>query len=195
MIAGQTGNAPTFYNGCDTADIVLCTGLGAGQVWSMCNVGTTTAGTTAVSYGIQYQWGRNDTGFTTSTSLTYDWQSPQNDNAWGDTTNTSIARQGPCTTGYHVPSRIEFSQTAYNTFPNGAPGNAVNFPAILKMPYAGYRILSDGSLAGQGTYGYSWSSSPVVTFGYTLAFFSSTAVYPASYYVRAFGYSVRCLKN
>ena len=62
------------------------------------------------------------------------------------------------------------------------------------MPYAGYRNASDGSLATQGPYGFYWSSSPDTTTGYDLAF-NSTAVYPAGNGVRAYGFSVRCLKN
>ena len=78
-------------------------------------MGSTVAGTGASSYGGYYQWGNNANVGAAGTSATQpnasgygpgnyynsptfilaggDWSSVQNDNLWGDTTNTSVARQ------------------------------------------------------------------------------------------------------
>ncbi len=121
----------------------------------------------------------------------YDWRVTQ----LSTITNTSanIWTTSPCDTNYHVPTQSEF-QTAYNAFSNATYGNVANLPTILKMPFPGDRNYSDGSLAGQGSFGFYWSSSPLTSFGSNL-FFNSTAVTPANYGVRAYGFSVRCLKN
>jgi len=39
-----------------------------------------------------------------------DWCTSQTDDLWGNTTNTSLARQGPCPIGYHVPTQYEWWQ-------------------------------------------------------------------------------------
>jgi hypothetical protein len=59
---------------------------------------------------------------------------------------------------------------------------------------AGYRSNLAGAFYNRGAYGYYWSGSPVSTFAYALFFFS-TSVIPAVSNYRAYGFSVRCLKN
>jgi len=61
------------------------------------------------------------------------------------------------------------------------------------MPLVGYRKATDGTLHGQGTYGNYWASTLSGTYAFNRDFYSS-AVYPASTYIRANGFSVRCLK-
>lgn len=65
---------------------------------------------------------------------------------------------------------------------------------ILKLPLAGFRGYSNAYYYVQGTYGYYWSSSPFGIYGYRVGV-SSTQVYPLLYGSRAYGFSVRCLKN
>ena len=105
--------APQSYPNCLTANIWLANG----QVWSACNIGATTAGTTATSYGTYHQWGRNDGWWTQGSA---DWQT-RNDNSWGGSTTSSTAwtyntvsgtdqtlMKGPCAIGYHVPTDFEW---------------------------------------------------------------------------------------
>lgn len=137
-----------------------------------------------LSYGNHYQWGRPADGheisvwngatptsgrcfadatgvlatsdtpgnanFITTGVPPYDWRSDNNNNRW------ATANQGPCPTGYHVPTDTEWN-TAY-TF--GAWSNNVNtFDSVLKLPSAGSRDRVNGLLRIQGTVGYYWSST------------------------------------
>ena len=62
------------------------------------------------------------------------------------------------------------------------------------LPLAGYRKNSSAAYNNQGSFGYYWASSPTGTYGYHVTL-SATQVYPANSYNRAYGFSVRCLKN
>jgi prepilin-type N-terminal cleavage/methylation domain-containing protein len=55
----QTYTGGSTYSTCNSTDKIVCTGVGVGNTWSMCNVGSTVAGTTSASYGYMFQWGRN----------------------------------------------------------------------------------------------------------------------------------------
>ena len=64
----------------------------------------------------------------------------------------------------------------------------------LNFSKAGYRGYSNGQYYGQGSYGYFWSSTPDGTSAYYTTFYSGGG-YIATGNGRAFGFSVRCLKN
>lgn len=64
----------------------------------------------------------------------------------------------------------------------------------LWLELSGYRN-TDGDFYSQGSNGNYWSSTPYdSTDAFSLAF-NSSFLYPASYYYRTNGFSVRCLKN
>lgn len=65
---------------------------------------------------------------------------------------------------------------------------------ILNMPKAGSRDRNNGLYYNQGTNGYYWSSSPSATNAFALSF-SSANVRPTDAGSRAYGFTVRCLKN
>ena len=68
-------------------------------------------------------------------------------------------------------------------------------PAVLGLPFAGYRYYSSAGVLSQGSYGSYWSSSRNNTnYAYYLSFYS-TALNPQNAYYRAYGFSVRCFKN
>lgn len=195
------------YPWCDTPDITLSNW----QIWAACNIGSTIAWTGTNSYGTYHQWGRND-GWWTGGSA--DWQS-HNNNSWGwsgtseadgtwnegvwNTVSTSDQKlmQWPCATNYHVPTVFEWV-TAVNLITGKTSGwvawDVTTLQTTLKLPMPGYRGFSDGSMDIQGTYGLYWSSSPSPTYGYGLLFVS-TAIDPADDIDRAYGLSMRCLKN
>ncbi|MDD3302551.1 MAG: hypothetical protein PHN31_03270, partial [Candidatus Gracilibacteria bacterium] len=181
---------------------------------------TTTERSTAVDAraGYLYQWGRNkgftgpvtqqstqianasynpsnDTyGFVWNSNLSsyrYDWIVSQDDNLWGNTPGTSIARQGPCASGYHVPAQTEWSGIVTA---GGWGTNGTNLMNSLKMPMAGNRNRDNGTMNNQGGIGNYWSSSPNGTFGYYLNF-NSSYIGPSNIYYRANGFSLRCIKN
>jgi uncharacterized protein (TIGR02145 family) len=171
-----------------------------------------TSRTDANAYGSLYQWGRltdgheliNRTsgaavnGTTTTQSIgdqpvdnsfirgSSDWRSPQNDNLWQGVNGIN----NPCPSGYRIPTQAEW-QAEYNAFsPNNAAGA---FASPLKLPLAGYRKFSNGSVRNVGSIGDYWSSTVSGTNVRLLNFSSSNARMFA--YDRAYGFSVRCLKD
>lgn len=106
--------------------------------------------------------------------------------------------KGPCAAGYHVPTQAEWYAAVSALNPavtNTATWqNDTALATTLKLPLAGYRYTSSAAYSNQGTNGFYWASSPTGTVGYFVAL-SSTQVVPANNSYRAYGFSVRCLKN
>ncbi len=125
-----------------------------------------------------------------------DWASQQNDNLRGNTTNTFIARKGPCPNGYHVPTWAE-RDWLIAARRDIYPGNDMNWTLLmntLKLPMAGGRTYyEENSLFGQRTDGFYWSSSPNGWGSYGLLF--SDSGISSDSYDRAYSASVRCFKN
>lgn len=169
-----------------------------------------TSSTDAAAYGDLYQWGRAADGhekrnsgisstlsssntpghgnFITTDSDPYDWRSPQNNNLWQGVNGTN----NPCPGGYRLPTEAEWEAERTSWGSNDAAGA---FASPLKLPVAGIRGYSDGSLNNVGSYGIYWSSTLYDgTYSLTLYFDSSGAgVYYG--YRRVYGLSVRCLKD
>jgi uncharacterized protein (TIGR02145 family) len=191
--------------------------LGASQV--------ATSSTDHLAYGDFFQWGRADDGhqeitwtssttgsavngktstnadnpgnalFIKETISPYDWRSTQDDNLW----NGESATNNPCPSGWRLPTEAEWEAERSNGgtgfwgtggLQNNSTG-AMN--SVLKLPVAGYRSRSPGSLGDLGAYGYYWSSTVSSTNSRSISFNSSNASMNANY--RAFGLSVRCLKD
>jgi uncharacterized protein (TIGR02145 family) len=194
------------------------------QTWMDRNLGArrvATAINDVLSYGNHYQWGRpadgheitvwdgatptSGRGFADATALealsatttpghpnfiltnagTYDWLATQSDpDRWVS------ANQGPCPSGYHVPTDAQWATA--DSF--GAWNNKTDtYNSALKLPSAGLRDRFNGLLSFQGTRGYCWSSTVSGTFARYLRFNSTAA--DTSNYLRAYGFSVRCLKD
>jgi uncharacterized protein (TIGR02145 family) len=181
----------------------------SGKCWLDRNLGATQVATSsadAASYGDLYQWGRLADGHQIRTSETTttlsatdtpengnfiiessDWRSPQNDNLWQGVNGIN----NPCPSGYRIPTQAEW-QAEDNAFsPNNAAGA---FASPLKLPVAGYRGFSFGSLRNVGSFGVYWSSSVSGTFARYL-FFNSSFANNMLTSNRANGFSVRCLKD
>ena len=182
-----------------------------GKVWMDRNLGATqvaTSSTDAASYGDLYQWGRGadrhqirTSGTTTTLSTTdapgnadfilatsspYDWRSGQNTNLWQGVSGTN----NPCPTGYRIPTEIEWEAERLSWSANTSVGA---FASPLKLPMAGYRRLSGGSLSDVGSLGLYWSSTVSSTDARSLRFYSFLALVNTNN--RADGFSVRCLKD
>jgi uncharacterized protein (TIGR02145 family) len=176
--------------------------LGASQV--------ATSSTDAEAYGDLYQWGRAADGHqirtsdTTSTlsssdnpghgdffifkySYPYDWRSPKNDNLWQGVSGTN----NPCPSGYRLPTEAEWEAERTSWSSINAAGA---FASPLKLPLAGSRSHSNGSLSSVGRYGFYWSSTVVGSTGASYLVFYSRGAWPTSDR-RAYGFSVRCLKD
>tara|TARA_Y100001954_G_scaffold210294_1_gene236039 strand:- start:1702 stop:3135 length:1434 start_codon:yes stop_codon:yes gene_type:complete len=182
-----------------------------GATWMDRNLGASqvaTSSTDADSYGDLYQWGRLKDGhqcrtssttstnssdnvpghgdFITEGSSPYDWRDPQNDNLWQGTRGIN----NPCPGGYRLPTEAELDAERTSWGSNNSAGA---FGSVLKLPMAGFRNDSDGSLYFVGTHGYFWSSTVSGTNARLLRFNSSSAYLYANR--RAYGFSVRCLKD
>jgi uncharacterized protein (TIGR02145 family) len=183
-----------------------------GKTWMDRNLGATrtaTSRTDVDAYGDLYQWGRGADGhqcrnsattsilsstdkpghgdfITSSSGTNFDWRIPQNDNLWQGVNGTN----NPCPSGYRLPTKSEWEAEQASWVSDDAAGA---FASPLKLPMAGNRYCEIGSIIKVGTGGYYWSSK--VT-GATLDYlrFSSSNSYIRRYY-RAYGYSVRCIKD
>jgi uncharacterized protein (TIGR02145 family) len=210
----SAANAPASYpsgtvhcSGTPTA-VVDVTNPATGKTWMDRNLGASqaaTSSTDAAAYGDLYQWGRRADGHqcrnsaTTSTLSSTDqpahgsfifsssdWRSPQNTNLWQGVNGVN----NPCPSGYRLPTETELNaeRTSWNS--NNAAGA---FASPLKLPVAGSRGNSNGSLYGFGTIGDYWSSTVSSPLSRYLSFSSSFASMGSS--SRASGFSVRCLKD
>ena len=182
-----------------------------GRTWMDRNLGASRAATSSTdqqAYGDLYQWGRPADGHQLRNSLTtstlsssdqpdhgdfilisgnpYDWRSPQNDEMWQGASGIN----NPCPSGYRLPTEAEWNAERNSWNSNNASGA---FGSQLKLPMAGYRFRSTGSLLDVGSFGFYWSSTVSGTDSWSLAFDNSNAGWSDSN--RANGNSVRCIKD
>ena len=204
------GGVPTWTGGPPPPPPLTVTSA-TGKTWMDRNLGATqvaTSSTDSAAYGDLYQWGRDTDGhekrnssttstlsssdtpghgnFITNVSSPYNWRSSQNDNLWQGVSGTN----NPCPAGFRLPTAAEWEAERQSWSSNDAAGA---FASPLKLPLAGYRNFSNGSLYNVGSYGYYWSGTLDGSGSQRLSFGSSDA-YMVSYR-RAVGLSVRCLKE
>lgn len=214
---GNTGNVLTLINGVPTWG---GPGIGmsttdvynpiTGRIWMDRNIGAAqvaTSSTDANSYGHLYQWGRGTDGhqvrtsgttttlsssnspghgnfILTSSSPPYDWRSPQNDNLWQGVSGIN----NPCSSGYRLPTEAEWNAERLSWSSNNTNGA---FASPLKLPVAGYRSFSDGSIFS--TNANYWSGTVGGIRSRSLYFYGLDSYMLVNH--RAYGYSVRCLKD
>lgn len=204
MTSSNTGNYGTVVNPV------------TGKVWLDRNLGATqvaTSSTDAASYGDLYQWGRAADGHQVRTPLSAthntqatSWLADEGSNLWDgkfiigftdwltpaatDLWSGTAAENNPCPSGYRVPTNAEWNQERRTWSSNDAAGA---FASPLKLPMAGFRGISSGSLFLVGVYGYYWSSTVSGAGARSLYFESSAANMQTDN--RTVGLSVRCLKD
>jgi uncharacterized protein (TIGR02145 family) len=191
--------------------IVDVTNPTTGRIWMDRNLGAIQVAidtTDTLSYGDLYQWGRRSDGHQCRTSPTisalssmdqpgngsfilapnspFDWRSPQNNNLWQGVNGVN----NPCPSGYRLPTQAELETERLSWSSNNAQGA---FASALKLPMAGYRSNSNGSLYDVGTFGFYWSSKVSGFYSDYLSVNSSNAI--MFNYFRAYGFSVRCIKD
>jgi uncharacterized protein (TIGR02145 family) len=191
--------------------IVDVTNPATGKIWMDRNLGAAQVATSSTdqnAYGDLYQWGRRSDGHQCRTSPTinfalsstdqpvhgsfiqafntpYDWRSPQNANLWQGVNGVN----NPCPSGYRLPTNTELNAERLSWSNNNAAGA---FTSPLKLPKTGHRTES-GSFFAVGDFGYYWSSTTPDWGSSGLVFFpDNTGMYGIG---RAYGLSVRCLKN
>jgi uncharacterized protein (TIGR02145 family) len=187
-----------------------------GKIWMDRNLGASqvaTSSTDASSYGDLYQWGRAADGhqirtsgttptnattalpnggnswdglFITEDSSPFDWLTPQDNTLWQGVSGTN----NPCPSGYRLPTEAEWNAERASWSSNNAAGA---FASPLKLPVAGFRINGNGTLQFVGAIGWYWSSLVDGASSGYLAFSSSTVAITSG--GRAYGYSVRCIKD
>jgi uncharacterized protein (TIGR02145 family) len=184
-----------------------------GRTWMDRNLGASRvaiSSTDAEAYGDLYQWGRRADGhqcrnsgttsvlsstdqpahgkFILEPGLTYDWQNPRNDNLWQGVNGVN----NPCPIGYRLPTVTELDAERVSWSSQNSAGA---FATPLKLPVAGYRSLSDGSLNDSGSNGPGlyWCSTAGGTLINNLFFDGGDSRMSGGY--RAHGFSVRCLKE
>jgi uncharacterized protein (TIGR02145 family) len=184
-----------------------------GKTWMNRNLGATQVATSVTdedSYGDLYQWGRPKDGHESRNSNTTDntvisasaghgdfiLATSATDNNWtdfiGEDTLWQSGLNDPCPTGYRIPTEPEL-EAEIDEFEYKNDAGAFS---ALKLPLAGNRSSSLGSVNNVGTGGRYWSSTVGVSLSSTkarrLTFLSSNASVSNS--DRANGYSVRCIK-
>jgi uncharacterized protein (TIGR02145 family) len=117
---------------------------------------------------------------------TVTWRSPQNNNLWQGVNGVN----NPCQSGYRLPTETELNAERLSWSTNNSAGA---YASPLKLPMAGYRNFSNGSLNDVGSNCSYWSSTVSGTSSRLLTVISSTAYMNTSF--RANGVSVRCLKD
>ena len=204
------GNSVTSTASTGVMPVSDVTNSSTGKTWMDRNLGASQVALSSSdesSYGYLYQWGRGTDGHQLRTSGTtstlsstdvpghadfiivssglIDWRSPQNTNLWQGVSGVN----NPCPSGYRLPTEDEFNTEKATWSSQNAAGA---FGSILKLPAAGYRN-SSGGIAGVNSDGDYWMSTIGATSSRNILF-NSTNIYVGSD-KRAFGFSVRCIKN
>ena len=195
-------------NGLITITTVVDITTTTGKTWMDRNLGATqvaTSTTDVASYGDLYQWGRDSDGHERRTSNTTATTATSahaghgdfigTDNNWTDFTDEDTLWQSglndPCPAGYRIPTVIELSAESEQFNTNDAAGAFL----ALKLPLAGNRSYSGNNFNNVGSEGRYWSSTVAVGSVNTqnLHFWSGNA--QISDNERAYGFSVRCIKE
>ena len=207
---GGGGGSPVYCNGSPTS-IIDVTNPTTGAIWMDRNLGATQAATSSTdvdAYGDLYQWGRFSDGHQCRTSATnpalsstdqpahgdfitvnsgnFDWRSPKNDNLWQGVNGIN----NPCPSGYRIPTEAELEAERLSWSANTSVGA---FASPLKLPMAGYRSGSFGSLNYVDSFGYYWSST--VSGALSRVLYCDGLDSYMGDNTRAGGNSVRCLKD
>ncbi len=213
---GNSPIVPTYPAGSvfcasGSATVVEVTNSLTGKTWMDRNLGASqvaTSSTDVNSYGDLYQWGRGSDGHQCRTSATnstlsssdqpghgdfilapsspYDWRSPQNTNLWQGVNGVN----NPCPSLYRLPTDTELDTERLSWSSNNRTGA---FASPLKLPVAGERWSSNGRLDDVGADGYYWSSTINSTESRYFFFYGGNAGMNTR--DRAYGYSVRCIKD
>lgn len=199
---------------CDTEDIT---------VWiytiAACNLWTTKAWITSLSYWHYFQFGRNisyENGTWTNGTLwnNYDWKLPWWTDSWSandwwvgesekttaiysnQNTSDQALMKWPCPTWYHIPTNNEWiwinAAWTWGT-------NWFDLLNALKMPKSGYRIWTSWTITEINSKAQYWSASPTGTDAFFIYIgnqgFNPAYINPSNTKSRSQGHNIRCFKN
>ena len=184
-----------------------------GRIWLDRNLGASQVCTSfddPLCYGDYYQWGRNFDGHQVSSSATtitqasdinnagtnfirgsFDWASVDTLGATRATNWSKADGSSVCPAGFRVPTLSEFRVELTDIGSAYITDQLDAFDSFLKLPSAGYRNDYTGSLYGGG--GYIWAINVDDTKSGNFHFNGGNVAWNSVY--RAFGFSVRCIKN
>ena len=153
------------------------------------------------------------TTFITYHFRNHDWYytgSSSTDNTRWTTSSSAKSIYDPCPAGWRVPDgdsngvwskALGSSSSFTNSSLYNSTNEGMNFSGKLGSastiwyPASGLRSGSDGSLGNVGTNGTYWSASPNSVYACSLVFRNNGSVYPSDNHYRAFGFSVRCVRE
>ena len=192
----------------------LVTSPDTGRVWLDRNLGATqacTSSTDSACYGDLYQWGRAADGhqvrtssttatlastitpgtstFVTNSSSPYDWTTTDSTGSSRTSAWLNAGTNDICPAGFSVPTEAELTADTISATTTEITNAATAFSSFLKIPAAGYRHRSNGTLPLVGTNAYLWSRTAKgrsLIVGSVAAFASNNS---------ASGYSVRCIQD
>lgn len=161
-------------------------------------------------YGDLYQWGRQINGHEIRTSTTTttqmiaiddtndsfvysnsDWASVDTDGSARQALMTSNDNDKYCPPNYRVPTKAELQAE----LDISTPFDDTNFDGFLKIPQAGYRYSGDGVLTNVGLEADFWVNDTNDTTNGWSALITSGSLQSPQIANRAYGFSVRCIKN
>jgi hypothetical protein len=170
---GQQESFTTTNGTGDNTQVVEVLNPATGKIWMDRNLGAgraATSSTDAQAYGHLYQWGRAADGHQIKTS------------------GTTSTLSSPA--GYRIPTEAELNAELLSWSSNNAAGA---FASSLKLPVGGGRYASNGLLGSVGSYGCYWASEVNGSYSRGLVFIRDNAATGSE--VRAFGLSLRCIKD
>lgn len=206
MVYDTTAKQVAFFNGTvwsfwkPTTSTVPTVTTPTGRIWMDRNLGATqvsSASNGAASFGDIYQWGRLTDGHekrTSGTTITQSstdipgnsnfiinnsgWRNPQNPNLWQGVNGAN----NPCPAGFRIPTQAEFAAEA-------------PYLTLLKLPEAGYREESNGTIYSDWGEGYYWTMT-VEGISSGVYYIYGAGAYGDYFTIsRGYGFSVRCIKN
>jgi hypothetical protein len=205
--------AASTVNCSNPTAVVDVTNSATGKTWMDRNLGASQVATSSShipAFGDLYQWGRRSDGhqcrsfvptssnlsssdqpagsFIFSYSTPFDWRSPQNNNLWQGVNGIN----NPCPSGYRIPTDSEWENERLTWSINTLAGA---FASPLKLTAGGYRHFSSDQINNVGLDGKYWSSTIVGSVAKHLMFNDQNNVGYIYNNYRAYGHSVRCIKN
>ncbi len=176
---------------------------------------------TNFKFGKLYQWSRNEGCDYKETSYSYSdaGTGAEYDSSWNPTTNlwsSPATSQGPCPTGWRVPTSYELSvfnnsaalvtqgflNTSQTTYSHGSTGNLAGRyytrdSKTLFLPAGGHRYGDLNNCAQRNSYCFYWTSRRDIGTGYAAWLCAgsteATSVYSTGSISKT--YSVRCVQN
>ena len=162
-IADKNLWATTVYNSWDTLSEANCgkyyqwgNNYGFPRTWS---VTTSTAQVNAQNY---WPWNYySDSTFRSNWWTSRSWDSSWNQNLWWWTTDTNSAKQWPCNSWYHIPSKIEYVNllSLLTNIWIDTTSRWSTFNTYLLMPLSWNRDWNSGTVSNQWTTWFYWSAS------------------------------------